>query len=197
MCWLTVRDKAAAAPGFNVIVRVVPYDDGWPVRYETEAERLRDALGEAAARVHHIGSTAIPGIRAKPIIDMLIEVSDLAALDAQSSRIESLGYEAKGEFGIPGRRYFRRDNEDGVRTHQIHAFDVGGLQADRHLAFRDYLISHPQVARAYGELKQQLAQRFPNDINAYMDGKDSFVKHYEREALAWRANRMPSSGSEP
>ena len=178
-----------------MIVRVVPYDDHWPVRYETEAGRLRDALGEVAVRVHHIGSTAIPCISAKPIIDILIEVSDLAALDARSPRIVSLGYEAKGEFGIPGRRYFRRDNEAGDRTNQIHAFDVGSLQADRHLAFRDYLISHSQVALAYGELKQRLAERFPNDINAYMDGKDAFAKHHEREALAWRASRMANSGS--
>ncbi len=114
-----------------------------------------------------------------------------------AARMESLGYEAKGEFGIPGRRYFRRGNAVGVRTHQVHAFDVSSAQADRHLAFRDYLKSHPEVARAYGELKRRLAARFPNDIDGYMEGKDSFAKQYEAEGLAWRASRIASSWSEP
>ena len=178
-----------------MIVRVVPYDTRWPAQYEAEARRIRDAVDDVGVRIHHIGSTAVPGLRAKPIIDILLEVSDLAALDARSHRLEALGYEAKGEFGIPGRRYFRRDNELGVRTHQVHAFVAGGPQADRHLAFPDYLISHPEVAQAYGDLKRELAERFPSDIDAYMDGKDSFVKRFEAEALAWRSTRIASSCS--
>ncbi len=146
--------------------------------------RIHEALDGVAVAIHHIGSTSVPGLSAKPVIDILIEVTRLADLDTQTSAIESLGYEAKGEFGIPGLRYFRRDDASVTRTHQIHAF-VGGPQTDRHLAFRDYLISHPPIAQLYGNLKRQLAERFPNDINAYMDGKDSFVKHYEAEALAW------------
>lgn len=169
-----------------MIIRVVPYDYGWPAQYEAEAKRIRDAVGDVAVRLHHIGSTSVRGLRAKPIIDILLEVIDLSELDARSPRLEALGYEAMGEFGIRGRRYFRRDNESGVRTHQVHAFEANSAQADRHLAFRDYLISHPEVAQTYGDLKRELADRFPSDINAYMDGKDSFVKHYEAEALAWR-----------
>jgi GrpB-like predicted nucleotidyltransferase (UPF0157 family) len=176
-----------------MIIRVVPYDTQWPAQYEAEAKRIREAVGKVAVGVHHIGSTSVPALRAKPIIDILVEVSSLAELDARTHALESLGYEAKGEWGIPGRRYFRRDDASGIRTHQVHAFDVRSLQADRHLAFRDYLISHPEVARAYGELKQQLAERFPNDIYAYMDGKNSFVKHYEAEGLAWRSSRTTSS----
>jgi GrpB-like predicted nucleotidyltransferase (UPF0157 family) len=172
-----------------VIIRVVPYDSHWPARYEAEAKRIRDEIGDVVVRVHHIGSTAVPGLGAKPIIDMLLEASTLPELDACSRRLEALGYEAKGEWGIPGRRYFRLDNELGDRTHQVHAFDVSSLQADRHLAFRDYLISHPAIAREYGELKQELAKRFPNDIYGYMDGKDAFVKHHEAQASAWRAGR--------
>lgn len=179
-----------------MIVLVVPYDENWPARYEAEANRIRDAVGEVLVKVHHIGSTSIPGLRAKPIVDILLEVSGLAELDARSHRLESLGYEAKGEFGIQGRRYFRRDNELGVRIYHVHAFEAESQQADRHLAFRDYLISHPQVARTYGDLKQQLAERFPSDIHAYMDGKDSFVKHYQAEALAWRVNRIAGSCGE-
>jgi GrpB-like predicted nucleotidyltransferase (UPF0157 family) len=170
-----------------VIIRVVPYDSRWPARYADESERLRETLGEVVRNVHHIGSTAVPGLSAKPIIDILLEVSSLAELDECSPRLASLGYEAKGEHGIPGRRYFRRDDELGERTHQVHSFEASSRQAHRHLAFRDYLISHPQVARAYAELKQELARRFPSDIYGYMDGKDAFVKHHEARALEWRA----------
>jgi GrpB-like predicted nucleotidyltransferase (UPF0157 family) len=181
----------------SVTIRVVPYNTQWPAQYAAEATRMREALGEVAVALHHIGSTAVPGLSAKPIIDILAEVSDLAELDARAHAIESLGYESKGEFGIPGRRYFRRDDASGSRTHQVHAFEVRSLQAERHLAFRDYLISHPQVAHAYAELKHGLARRFPNDIHGYMRGKDSFVKHYEAEALAWRSSRITSSCSGP
>jgi GrpB-like predicted nucleotidyltransferase (UPF0157 family) len=170
-----------------MIVRVLPYDSHWPARYEAEAKRILEVAGEVVVRVHHIGSTAVPGLCAKPVIDILLEVSGLAELDAVSPRIESLGYESKGEFGMPGRRYFRRDNASGERTHHVHAFEVGSPDVDRHVAFRDYLVGHPQVSRAYGELKRELAQRFPAEINGYVDGKDSFVKRHEREALAWRA----------
>src|SRR3546814_8745866 len=95
----------------------------------------------------HIGSTSIPGIHAKPIIDMLAVTSDLSLLDGCESRIASLGYEALGEFGIPGRRYFRKDNSTGERTHKIHAFRTGSPKITRHLQFRDYLIAPPAVAR--------------------------------------------------
>ena len=165
-------------------VRVVPYDVRWPAQYVIEAQHIRRALGNVAVAINHIGSTSVPGLSAKPVIDILVEVNGLADVDTRTPAVESLGYEAKGEFGIPGRRYFRRHDTSGTRTHQIHAF-VRGWQTERHLAFRDYLRSHPPVAQAYGILKQQLAEKYPNDMNAYMDGKDSFVKETEAEALAW------------
>ncbi len=168
----------------DVGVCVVPYDEHWPARYEVEALRIREALGHVAVAIHHIGSTSVPGLSAKPVIDILVEVTDLTDLDARTPAVKSLGYEAKGEFGIPGRRYFRCDDASGTRTHQVHAF-VGGWQTERHVAFRDYLISHPPIAQLYGNLKHTLADRFPHDMNAYMDGKDSFVKYHEAEALAW------------
>jgi GrpB-like predicted nucleotidyltransferase (UPF0157 family) len=103
--------------------------------------------------------------------------------------MEALGYEAKGEFGIPRRRYFRRDDAAGIRTHQVHAFVAEDEHLHRHLAFRDYMIAHLPIARSYGELKERLARQFPNDMGAYVDGKDHFVKHHEAEALRWQANR--------
>jgi GrpB-like predicted nucleotidyltransferase (UPF0157 family) len=178
-----------------VIIRVVPHDASWARSFDTEARRIADAVGDVVVRLHHIGSTAITGIRAKPIIDILMEVSELSELDRRTSQLEALGYEAMGEFGSPGRRYFRREDQAGTRTHQVHAFLAGSDGVDRHLAFRDYMIAYPQVAQLYGELKQRLAEQFPNDIHAYMDGKDSFIKDHQAKALSWRANRITTGCS--
>jgi GrpB-like predicted nucleotidyltransferase (UPF0157 family) len=170
-----------------VKIRVLPYDHRWPELFEVEAGGLVRALGNVVVRLHHIGSTAIPSISAKPIIDILMELADLSALDRRTAEFEGLGYEAMGESGIPGRRYFRRNNASGVRTHQIHAFALGSPEVARHLAFRDYMIAHPDVARLYGDLKQRLAEQYADDTSAYMDGKDAFVKYHEARALEWRA----------
>jgi GrpB-like predicted nucleotidyltransferase (UPF0157 family) len=136
-------------------------------------------------RVHHIGSTAIPGIFAKPVIDILMEVENTFEFDGSSYAMEGLGYESMGEFAIPGRRYFRRNNAVGIRTHQVHAFESKSPEIARHLAFRDYLIAHLAEARAYGELKRDLAREFPEDIQGYMKGKNSFIKEHEAKALVW------------
>lgn len=96
-----------------------------------------------------------------------------------------LEYEPKGEFGIAGRRYFRRNSPQGVRTHQVHAFEAESIGARRHLAFRDYMNSHAEAAEAYSLLKQKLAALYANDLQAYMDGKDAFIKKHEGLALIW------------
>jgi len=166
-------------------VEVVPHNPSWRSKFEDESKQIALALGENVVTIHHIGSTSIPNIYAKPVIDFLVEVKDIAKVDEQSSAIAALGYEVMGEFGIPGRRYFRKQNED-IRTHNVHTFEVNSPEIIRHLAFRDYMIAHPEAAQKYSELKRQLAQQYPNDINGYMDGKDSFIKEMEQKALAWR-----------
>ena len=103
--------------------------------------------------------------------------------------MESLGYEAMGEYGIPGRRYFRKDNREGVRTHHVHAFRAGSEEAGRHLAFRDYMIAHPLEAQRYSELKRRLAEEHPQSPDGYMDGKDGFIKEIDRRAARWRASQ--------
>ena len=172
-----------------MIVRVVPHDPAWSRHFDSECRRIESAMGDVVVALHHIGSTAIPGILAKPIIDILLEATSLIELDRHAPRMEAIGYEAKGEFGIAGRRYFRRDDEAGIRTHQVHAFAFGNDDIIRHLAFRDYMIAHPQVAQAYGDLKKLLAARYPNDILTYSEGKDGFVKEHQAKGLLWRASR--------
>ncbi|PKB80733.1 MAG: hypothetical protein BZY88_08165 [SAR202 cluster bacterium Io17-Chloro-G9] len=168
-------------------VRVVAYDPAWKNDFEAERANIACALQDIVVCLHHIGSTAVPGIFAKPIIDILLVVDDTLRLDDMSSAMEQLGYEVMGEFGIPGRRYFRKDNSAGIRIRHVHAFASGSTNIERHLAFRDYLIAHPMKAQAYGQLKQRLAREHPHDMQAYVDGKDLFVKEHEAKAMYWRA----------
>ena len=177
------------------MIKVVEYNPAWRIEFETEARQISSALGELLARLHHIGSTAIPGIYAKPIVDFLIEVQDISALDDCTPRMKHLGYEAMGEFGIAGRRYFRKNDSAGVRTHHVHAFGSGNIEIERHLAFRDYMIAHPAEAKRYGELKRRLAQEHPNDMDAYMDGKDPFIKERQARAIGWRWSQSRHNGS--
>ena len=166
-------------------VLVVDYNPEWPAMFEAEAAKIAGALGDNLVAIHHIGSTSVPGLKAKPIIDILPVVRDITLVDERSPQMAVLGYEGLGEFGLPGRRYFRKGGY--ARTHHVHVYAViSAGEIERHVAVRDYLRTHPDVARDYGELKAQLAERHPGDAIAYMDGKDAFVKAMERDALAWR-----------
>ena len=166
-------------------LEVVPYNPRWRDVFEAEAKHIAVALGENVVAIHHIGSTAIPNIFAKPVIDLLVEVRDITRVIEQSSAMESLGYQVMGEFGIPGRRYFRKDNHEGIRTHQIHAFKAGSAEVVRHLAFRDYLIAHPEDAQKYSELKRRLAEENSQNMDGYIDGKDGFIKETDQKAAQW------------
>ena len=165
-------------------VEVVPYDPAWPLLFEAEAKLLTRMLEREMVRIHHIGSTSVPGLPAKPIIDMLAEVHNIKALDGMNERMTSAGYTPMGEYGIAGRRYFFKGSLD-LHTHHMHAFQEGHPEIARHLLFRNYLRSHPEEAREYACLKESLAARFPTDIEAYMDGKDTFIKELDRRAAVW------------
>jgi len=170
-------------------VEVVPHNPRWRDVFEAEAKLVAAALGENVVAIHHIGSTAIPGIYAKPVVDLLIEVRVITEVDGRGSAMESLGYEVLGEYGIHGRRYFRRENREGIRTHHVHAFETGSAEVERHLAFRDYMIAHPADAQRYSELKRKLAGEHPQSFDAYMDGKDDFIKEIDRRAARWHASQ--------
>jgi GrpB-like predicted nucleotidyltransferase (UPF0157 family) len=173
------------APGAAIVL--APPDPEWAAAFARESAAIAAALVGLPITLHHIGSTAIPGIVAKPVIDMLGVVPSVEALDARAPQLVAIGYEAMGEFGIAGRRYFRKDAPDGVRTHQLHAFAAGSPEIDRHLDFRDYLRAFPATAAAYAALKRELAARAGGDVRAYGDGKTAFVRDVERRAAGWRA----------
>lgn len=168
-------------------IEVVSYDVRWPALAKAEAERFASAM-PAEPRllaVHHIGSTAVPGLAAKPTLDLLVVVADHACLDAARAAIESLGYRWRGESGIPNRRYLTRAASDGARLAHVHAFPAGDQAIQQHLAFRDYLRAHQEVANAYAAVKQEHARAHPEDGEAYTEGKAPFVRRTLSDALAW------------
>ena len=165
-------------------IEVIEANPEWISMFSKEAEAVSGVVNRGLVAIHHIGSTAVPGLAAKPVIDILLEVEDLAILDGFDSSLEGLGYVMKGEFGIPGRRFYLKGLVE--RTHHIHAFVAGSNDALRHLAVRDYLIAHPDVAEKYGLLKQRNAERFRYDNDGYCDAKHDFVTELERAALEWR-----------
>ncbi len=166
-------------------IEVVSYNPDWPRLFAEEAARLTAVFGPEIVAIHHIGSTAIPTIKAKPIVDMLVEVRDIEKIDAFNTTMSRLGYVPRGEYGIAGRRYFIKGDEIH-RTHHIHMYRAGHPDIARHLDFRDYLIAHPEDAQEYSHLKEDLARRYPMDVASYMAGKDGLIKELDRKAKTWR-----------
>jgi GrpB-like predicted nucleotidyltransferase (UPF0157 family) len=165
----------------SVRVVVTNYNPQWPGMFEAEVDIIRKVFGEELIAVHHIGSTSVPGLKAKPIIDIMLLVRNIEVVDKFNDKMIELGYEPMGEYGIPRRRFFRKGGHN--RTHHVHIFESGSSDAERHLAFRDFLRRHPDDAKSYGELKELLVKRFPYDIEAYMDGKNELVKRIEHKAI--------------
>jgi GrpB-like predicted nucleotidyltransferase (UPF0157 family) len=173
-------------------VEIVPYNPGWPRMFEDEADMLRPVFGAELLRLQHIGSTSVPGLAAKPIIDILAEVKDIQQIDSLNERMIAAGYTPKGEYGITGRRYFFKGNDER-HTFHIHAYAAGHPEIRRHTLFRDYLRTHPDSARRYADLKRSLAEQYPTDVDAYTDAKDSFIHEVDRLALAWDSRSRRNS----
>jgi GrpB-like predicted nucleotidyltransferase (UPF0157 family) len=176
-------------------VILAAYDPEWP-RLAADHSRRLQALGSAIVIVHHIGSTSVPGLAAKPIIDLMPIVSDLAELDRLRERVEALGYGWHGELGIAGRRYCTLDDQAGLRAVQLHIFQVNSPHVERHIALRDYLRAHPEIARAYENEKRRAQNLYPEDSHRYGDEKAAWIRDAEVKALDWYAGRrsLPSEG---
>ena len=156
-------------------INIEPYNLLWKKYYETERILLDAVYKPILNEIHHIGSISIPNMSAKPIIDILINVSNIERVDQFDSAIIKHGYTPKGEYGMHGRRYFYKGDED-EHTHHIHIFEQGHPDINRHIQFRNYLIRHPDKAKTYSDLKISLAQKYPNDIEQYCWGKNAFTR---------------------
>ncbi|MFC3209622.1 GrpB family protein [Planomicrobium okeanokoites] len=161
-------------------VTVTDYQPEWRQQFQLAAKELRELFGAECIEIHHIGSTSIEGMAAKPVIDLMPVVREIEVVDGLISEMEKRGYESKGENGLPGRRYFQRGGDE--RIHHVHIYAAGNPEIDRHLAFRNYLRENPQEAEEYGILKKKLAHDFPYDIEQYIAGKERLVARIEKNA---------------
>jgi GrpB-like predicted nucleotidyltransferase (UPF0157 family) len=161
------------APGTQPI-EVVAYDPRWPLRYQRERDRIAAGLGENAVAIEHVGGTAVPGLPAKPVIDIMVGVPDIERAGQAVAGLINLGYQYVPELEsqLPERRYFRRGTPE---THHVHMVAVSSDFWEEHLLFRDYLRTHPQAAEEFGKLKRGLANRFRFDRDAYRAGKVPFI----------------------
>jgi GrpB-like predicted nucleotidyltransferase (UPF0157 family) len=169
-------------------VVVVEYDPGWPELFQFFRARIANALGGLASAVEHVGSTAVPGLAAKPIIDIDVLLVSADALPAAIERLATLGYGHQGDLGIPEREAFLTPAGDS--PHHLYVCPPHSREFRRHLAFRDYLRSHPKEAKVYGDLKQALALRFSQDRDAYMAGKGECVTELLNRALANQGSEL-------
>jgi GrpB-like predicted nucleotidyltransferase (UPF0157 family) len=155
------------------IVKLSRYTGEWRQLFEVEKASLQDKLGSYILDIQHVGSTSIPGMLAKPIIDIAIAVALFEEARVCIPLIEELGYEYKGEFGIPHRHYFVKGDP---RTFHIHMSEIDSMEWQNTILFRDYLCQHADIAKEYAELKTQLALKYPQDRTAYLDGKAPFIE---------------------
>lgn len=182
-------------------VSIAPYDPAWPGMFEEEKQHLLECLPQdLIRRIEHFGSTAVPGLRAKPIVDMLVEVSSLEETKAKvAPLLEAEGYDyfwrpSHGDDGPPFYAWFIKRNSDGIRTHHIHMVESDFEHWDR-LLFRDYLIENPETAKEYEALKMRLARDYPNDREAYTNGKTEFVVRLTEIAKGYYRSKHSSFGS--
>ena len=155
------------------VVELSPYTAEWRRLFEEEKALLQAAVGQHVLDIQHVGSTAVPGMIAKPIIDIGIAVASFEEARVCIPPIEHLGYKYRGEHGMPHRHYFVKGNP---RTRHLHMHERDSPEWKNHVLFRDYLIEHREVAEAYAALKTGLAQRYSTDRQAYLHGKASFIE---------------------
>lgn len=161
-------------------IAVVDYDPHWPALFETLRAEVAGAIGDLALAIEHVGSTAVPGLAAKPIIDIDVLLRSASDLSVCIERLAALGYEHRGDLGIPEREAFA--TPPGRPAHHLYVCPPESREFRRHVAVRDYLRTHPSDASAYGELKRSLAVRYRDERSAYNDGKQEFIESLLRIA---------------
>ena len=161
------------------------YQERWALWYEEERQVLLNAIGDSISAIEHFGSTSIPGMVAKPIIDILLGVMDLEETDGIIQKLKSLGYEFLGESGIPGRLYFRKRGHNAINVHVV---GYGEPIWNNNLILRDYLRVHDEEAKWYGDLKREIVRNGVETLLDYSDQKSEFVSRLLERAQSWKRN---------
>ncbi len=157
------------------------HDPRWALCYELERANIRAAFADLDISLEHVGSTSVPGLIAKPILDILGWATDVAEIDRRISNLAPLGYRYRGERGIAGRRYLvRRDETDRIAFIHLHLYDESHDEVAHLLTFRDALRAQPDVAQEYGHLKRALQSSHADDIDAYVAAKSNFIRQHSR-----------------
>jgi len=162
-------------------VVVVPYDEAWKKDFTDITADIREVLGDLALRIEHVGSTSVPGLSAKPVIDIDIVIKDLSVFDDVVAALKTIGYHHEGNLGIAGREAFKYDGKEHLRKHHLYVCTEDSPELKRHTAFRDYLLSHPEAVREYSRVKEEGAELYPNDIDQYIRHKTPFIESVYRE----------------
>ena len=156
-------------------IAVVQYDPRWPGEFERIRQELEAALGNLVLRTEHVGSTSVPGLAAKPIIDLDVVIGDDVPMAAVVMELDAIGYTHEGDLGIPGREAFSYVGKTHLQKHHLYVCWESSPELKRHLAFRDYLRKHPEVLAEYAAVKQEAALRYPEDIDGYIAHKTSCI----------------------
>lgn len=156
-------------------VIVQPYDEAWQQSFQRIKAEIQAALGDLVLRIEHVGSTAVPGLSAKPIIDLDVVIRGMDEFPAVVSALSAIGYEHEGNLGIVGREAFAYNGKEHLQAHHLYVCPQTSTELKRHIAFRDYLLSHPEAVREYSRIKEEGARLYPCDIDRYIQHKSPFI----------------------
>lgn len=155
---------------------VQPYTREWENSFLDIRNEIQDALGELALRIEHVGSTAVRGLSAKPIIDIDVVIKDDSVFDAVVSKLQEIGYLHEGDLGIAGREAFKYEGKEHLQKHHLYVCPSDSAELKRHLAFRDYLSAHPEAVLEYSRIKEEGAKLYPDDVDGYIEHKSPFIE---------------------
>lgn len=169
--------------------QLLPYDQSWPEQFETKKKNISDILGDCILEIHHMGSTSVPGMMAKPQLDILVIVDDLDNARAKVSEMEKRGFVSRGNYTHIGEEYFTEDGPLGQRLVSIHVLPVGHEQIEKILSFRDYLRENEEARNRYLAVKKELYQKYADNYHEYDSGKGLVIKELQEKAVEWRRTK--------
>ncbi|MBO4579161.1 MAG: GrpB family protein [Clostridiales bacterium] len=158
-------------------VLVLPYDEAWVTDFEKIRAELNVVLDGKVLSIEHVGSTSVPGLAAKPVIDIDVVIENLSIFEEVRSALDSIGYRHEGDLGISGREAFKYDGKEHLRKHHLYVCSKDSGELKRHIMFRDYLRAHPEAAEEYGRIKTEGAKLYPYNIDKYIEYKTPFIEN--------------------